>query len=243
MDLEGRTALVTGAARRIGRGIALRLARAGCAIVAHYHRSEAEAQDLVHEIEHAGRRATAITADLADPEAVADLWDRADAALGPVSILVNNAAVYARTPLPDVAIDDWRRALRVNLVAPAELARLAGLAMRARNGGCIVNLLDWAIERPQPGFLPYHAAKGGLEVATRALARELAPSVRVNAVAPGPILPPDGVPTAEIERVLAATPLGRRGTPEDVAAAVEFLCRADYVTGTVLPVDGGRSVG
>jgi len=243
MKLAGRTALVTGAARRLGRAIARRLARAGCAVVVHYHRSHAEALALVSEIQAAGGRAASIAADLSAPEAAADCWARADALLGPVAVLVNNAAVYPRTPLADVTVEHWREALRVNLVAPAELARRGGLAMRARGGGCVVNLLDWAIASPQPDYLPYHASKGGLALATRALARELAPGVRVNAVAPGPILPPARAPGEAVERVLARTPMGRPGTPEDVAAAVEFLCRADYVTGAVLPVDGGRSVG
>jgi pteridine reductase len=184
----------------------------------------------------------ALAGDLADAEGLERLWERADAALGPVSLLVNNAAVYPRTPLERVGVEDWRQTLRVNLVAPAELARRAGLAMRERGGGAIVNLLDWAVASPQAGFLPYHASKGALAVATSALARELAPTVRVNAVAPGPILPPEGAGPGEVESVLRRTPLGRLGTPEEVAAAVEFLCRAGYVTGAVLPVDGGRTV-
>jgi pteridine reductase len=189
-------------------------------------------------------RAAVVQGDLSVAEDLADLWDRCADALDPIDLLVNNAAVYPRTPLDAITLDDWKLALRVNLVAPAELARRAGLAMRSRGpGGSIINVTDWATARPQPNFLPYHAAKGALDTVTLALAKELAPEVRVNAVAPGPILPPEGVPDGHVEQVLASTPLGRLGDPSDIAAAVRYFSEARYTTGCILPVDGGRTIG
>ncbi|MHC5021504.1 MAG: SDR family NAD(P)-dependent oxidoreductase [Planctomycetota bacterium] len=239
-----RTALVTGAARRIGRAIALELAAHGWDVVLHCHASTDAAEAVRGECEALGVRAAVVPGDLSVAEDLADLWDRCADALDPIDLLVNNAAVYPRTPLADVTLEDWKLALRVNLVAPAELARRAGLTMRSRgNGGCIVNITDWATARPQPNFLPYHAAKGALDTVTLALAKELAPEVRVNAVAPGPILPPEGVPDGHLEQVLASTPLGRLGDPSDIAAAVRYFSEAPYTTGCILPVDGGRTIG
>ncbi len=238
-----RTALVTGAARRIGRAIALDLAAGGWDVVIHCHSSTELAADVANACGAHGVRAAVVQGDLRVAEDLADLWDRCADALGPIDLLVNNAAVYPRTPLDAIELADWKLNLRVNLVAPAELARRAGLTMRSRGpGGCIINITDWATASPQPGFLPYHAAKGALDTVTLALARELAPEVRVNAVAPGPILPPAGAPEGTLEKVLAKTPMGRLGDPSDIAAAVRYFTEATYTTGCILPVDGGRSI-
>lgn len=239
-----RTALVTGAARRIGRAIAIDLAAHGWDVVVHCNRSPELAADVVHACHPHGVRAAVVQGDLSVAEDLADLWDRCADALGPIDLLVNNAAVYPRTPLGAITLEDWKLTLRVNLVAPAELARLAGLTMRSRGaGGSIVNITDWATARPQPSYLPYHAAKGALDTVTLALAKELAPHVRVNAVAPGPILPPAGAPKGTLEQILAKTPMGRLGDPSDIAAAVRYFSEARYTTGCILPVDGGRTIG
>jgi pteridine reductase len=240
----GRTALVTGAGRRIGRAIALELARCGWDVVVHCNASRDDAERVRGACEAQGVRAAVVQGDLSVADDLADLWDRCAGALGPIDLLVNNAAVYPRTPLDRIELADWKLALRVNLVAPAELARRAGLTMRSRgSGGAIVNITDWATARPQPNYLPYHAAKGALDTVTLALAKELAPEVRVNAVAPGPILPPENAPAGTLEQVLAATPLGRLGEPADIAAAVRYFSEAPYTTGCILPVDGGRTIG
>jgi pteridine reductase len=238
VDLGGKTALVTGGARRIGRAICIALAEEGVKVAIHCRSSEAEARDL------AGRcpGSLVLRADLADPAERARVVPQALERLGQLDFLVNNASVYEQTPVGEIDEAAFERSLAVNLTAPFLLARDAGLRMRAAGSGAIVNLTDAAIERPYTDRIPYFAAKAGLEAATRGLARALAPEVRVNAVAPGPILLPEGAP-AELEpKILAKTPLGRLGGAEAVATAVIFLLRHDFVTGEVLRVDGGRAL-
>jgi pteridine reductase len=237
MNLAGRTALVTGAARRLGRAIAEDLARAGARVAVHYHQSAGEAADVVASIRAHGGTAEAFAADLADGAAVVSLAE----AVGPVDVLVNNASVFFPTPLATLGEADWDRILAVNLKAPFLLARTLGRAMQARGAGKIVNLADSTADRPAPGYLPYGVSKAALVALTRGLARELAPAVQVNCVAPGPVLEPiDGSPTAAIIR---RTPLGRLGSAADVVAAVRFVIDgSDFVTGSTVVVDGGRAL-
>jgi pteridine reductase len=238
VELQGRAALVTGGARRIGRAICLALSGRGVKVAIHYRTAEAEAKELAARCPGS----VLLKADLANPGERARLVPEAADRLGQLDFLVNNASIYEAAALPE--IDDllWERALAVNLTAPFFLARDAGLRMRATGGGSIVNLTDWGIERPYPNRLPYFAAKAGLDAATRGLARALAPEVRVNAVAPGPILLPADAGPELHEAVRHATPLGRLGGPEAVASAVLFLLCHDFVTGETLRVDGGRSL-
>ncbi len=236
MDLGGRTALVTGGARRIGRAICLALAGKGVRVAIHTRSSEAEARDLAERCSGS----IVLRADLADPAERARLVPQAAERLGRLDFLVNNASVYERTPLEELDEPSWERSIAVNLTAPFFLARDAGLRMRAAGSGAIVNVTDWATERPYADRLPYFAAKAGLEAATRGLARALAPEVRVNAVAPGPILLPEGAGDDLAAAMTSATPLGRLGGPEAVAEAVLFLLGHDFVTGETLRVDGGR---
>jgi NAD(P)-dependent dehydrogenase (short-subunit alcohol dehydrogenase family) len=156
-------------------------------------------------------------------------------------VLVNSAAVFGRTPLDGCCLEDWDRHLEVNLRGPWLFCQGVAAGMRERGEGAIVNLADFAAERPFPSYLPYSASKAGLVALTRGLATALAPAVRVNAIAPGTVLWPDGFPEEQQRHVLAKTPMGRPGTPEDIAAAAVYLAEADYVTGVVLPVDGGRT--
>jgi pteridine reductase len=239
VNLEGRTALVTGGARRIGRALCLALGERGVRVAIHCHRSRREADAVARECPGS----VVLEADLARRGAAAHLLDETYDRLGNLDILVNNASVYENVQLSDVDDATWDRALAVNLTAPFFLARRAGLAMREAGGGAIVNLTDWAVSRPYPRYLPYYAAKAGLAAVTAGLARALAPEVRVNAVAPGPILLPEGGADpdarAAIER---ATPLGRLGGPEAVVEAVLFLLGNEFVTGEMLTVDGGRSL-
>lgn len=238
MDLEGRAALVTGGARRIGRAICLALAGRGVRVAIHTRSSEAEARDVAERCPGS----FVLRADLADPAERACLVPQAAERLGRLDFLVNNASVYERTPLEEIDEPSFERAIAVNLTAPFFLARDAGLRMRAAGSGAIVNVTDWATDRPYPDRLPYFAAKKGLEAATRGLARALAPEVRVNAVAPGPILLPEGAGDDLAAAVTAATPLGRLGGPEAVAEAVLFLLGHDFMTGETVRVDGGRSL-
>ncbi len=244
-------ALVTGAAVRVGRAIAGSLAGAGYRVWIHYRSSREPAQDLAREL---GPRALGpVAADLADPEARADLARRVRDPSGPaggrLDLLVNSAASFERGAVLERSDDDLRRVLETNLVAPVSLARalapaLAAAPVRPDGGaGCIVNIVDLSAFEVWPGYLDHGVSKAGLVMATRALAVELAP-VRVSAVAPGTVDWPPGpayAPGAPARaRILARIPLGRVGRPEDVARAVLDLARAPYVTGHVLVVDGGR---
>jgi len=239
MELTGRTALVTGGARRIGRAIVEALAQAGARVAIHCRSSLGEARKLARRFPGA----VVVEADLADPEAAAALAGIAEEALGGrLDVLVNNASTFVRAPLGTWTPESVRSALDVNLAAPLLLSHHAGMRMRARGGGCIVNLTDWAIARPYADYVPYFAAKAGLASATAGLARALAPEVRVNAVAPGPILMPEGTDAAYEAKVVGATPLGRLGGPESVVAAVLFLIGHEFMTGNTVTVDGGRSL-
>jgi NAD(P)-dependent dehydrogenase (short-subunit alcohol dehydrogenase family) len=239
MDLSGARALVTGAAVRVGREIALELGRAGAHLLLHYRDSEAEARATAAEIRAGGAECTLVRGDLSDPAVV----DRIAAECRAADLLVNSASIFPRTPLPDLTPRVFDEIMATNLRAPFFLARTIGLAMKERGRGAIVNVADWAALRPYPGYLPYCISKAGLVAATKGLARALAPEVRVNTVAPGPVLLPEDLSAKERRRVLDATPLGREGTPGDVARAVRFLAEgSDFITGAFLTVDGGRLI-
>ena len=231
MRLDGKTALVTGAGRRVGRAIAVELAAAGARVAVHFHRSAAEAEALAAQLPGA----VAIGADLRDADASRRLVDEAAARLGSLELLVNSAADYLRRPLAEQEDAAFEGLLALNLVAPARLIRLAlpvGLT-------AVVNLVDVAAWQAWRFHSAYGATKAALHQLTRNLALELAPTVRVNAVAPGAIAMPAGFPADEAARIERRIPLGRFGVPEDVARAVRFLCEEEYLTGVILPVDGG----
>ncbi len=242
MELEGRVALITGAARRVGRAIALRLAAAGCPIALHYHRSRAAAEQTADECRAAGVRVELFGDDLADPDAPGRLIHATLAGFGRLDALVNNAAVFERDNLETLTAASWRRTLDVNLTAPLLLAQAAREALRAARG-MVVNLCDAAIGRPMPDYLSYCVSKGGMETLTRVLARALAPEVNVVGVAPGVAAWPDDYDAETRARLTRRIPLLRSGTPDGVAALVHFLLReGDFITGTIIPIDGGRQV-
>ncbi len=242
MDLENRVALVTGAARRVGRAIAVRLAQAGCRVAVHFHTSEQQARETRERCGQSGRPAEMFRADLADPLAARGLVDDVLHRFGRLDVLVNNAALFERMTIEQFDPAAWERTLRVNLTAPMVLTAAAAAALRAA-GGRVVNLCDVAVRRAWPDHLAYIVSKGALETLTRALARALAPEVNVVGVAPGVAAWPEHY-SAEIRaRLTARIPLARPGSVEDIAAAVHFLLReGDYITGAILPVDGGRHV-
>jgi NAD(P)-dependent dehydrogenase (short-subunit alcohol dehydrogenase family) len=242
MILAGRTALVTGAGRRLGRAIAEQLGRQGARVAVHYRTSAEGAWEVVAGIRAGGGEAEAFAADLADSGAVARLAREVSDRFRQVDVLVNNASVFYRTPLAELDERQWDENLTVNLKAPYLLSLQLGRVMQARGAGKIVNIADIAGERPYREYLPYCVSKAGLAALTRGLARALAPEVQVNCVAPGPILPPAGATADERARILQRTPLGRFGDPADVASAVLFLIASDYVTGATLTVDGGRAL-
>lgn len=242
--LAGRTALVTGAAKRLGATIARALHGEGMNLLLHYNKSEAEAQALAAEL-NAARPDSAATAQ-ADLGNIQGLESLVKAALqwGGLDVLVNNASSFRPTPLGQITEDDWDDLVGSNVKAPLFLAQAAAVHLK-KNHGCIVNMADIHAGRPLKEHTVYCVAKAGLVMLTLSLARELGPEVRVNGVAPGPVLWPDaGLDAATKKSILEATALKRKGSPEDVAGAVLYLVRdAEYVTGQILAVDGGRSIG
>jgi pteridine reductase len=242
--LASKVALVTGAARRVGAAIARRLHAAGANVVLHYRSAEKEAAALEKEL-NAVRAGSAlrVKADLLAPIAPQALIGAAKQRFARLDFLVNNASAFYATRLGEIEASHWEELIGSNLRAPLFLAQAAAPHL-AFDGGAIVNIADIHAERPLKGYVVYSIAKAGLVALTRSLALELAPDVRVNAVAPGAIAwPEDGqFESGERARIVATTPLGRTGSAEEVAQAVHFLCTASYVTGQVLAVDGGRSV-
>lgn len=240
MDLRDRVALITGAARRVGHAIALRLAEAGCRIAVHYRASASDADATVRQCAARGTQAAAFCADLADASACRRLIGDVVAGFGRLDVLVHNASVFEPTPIERFDLDAWEKHLLVNLTAPMILTAEAREAL-VRHGGVVVTVCDAATVRPWPDHLAYIASKAGLECLTRALAQALAPQVRVVGVAPGVVAWPDEYDPETRERLTEKIPLKRAGTPEDVAAAVHYLlAEGDFVTGTILTLDGGR---
>lgn len=235
--LEGRNALVTGAARRIGRAISLALAREGANIAVHYSSSEREAVELAAEIEGLGVRAVALRADLSDPAELASLVDRAREALGTIEILVNNASIFPSDTLETVDLDGLERNLEINAWAPLVLTR--SFAAQSERGH-VINLLDSRVSGFDHTHAAYILSKHVLSAITRTSAIELAPGIAVNGIAPGLILPPPGKDEEYVDRLARTVPLKRRGTPEDIAAAAVYLVTSEFVTGETIYVDGGR---
>jgi pteridine reductase len=235
---------VTGASRRIGAAIAACLHDDGYSLGLHYRSGADEAHRLRNQFNDA-RPDSAITiaADLREIERLPKLVDACCEAFGGLDVVVNNASVFYPTPLGEVAVKHWQEIMDCNLAAPLFLTQAAAPRLRERRG-CVINIVDIYAERPLPQHPVYCASKAGLAMLTRALARELAPSVRVNGVSPGAILwPAAAADDTDHAGVLARIPLGRRGEPEDIASAVRYLVGdAPYVTGQILAVDGGRTV-
>jgi pteridine reductase len=236
MEIAGTTALVTGGARRVGRALALALAGAGADIVVNYRTSREEAGRTVADIEAAGGRAVAVQADVSVGADARRLVEQAGRAFGRLDILINNASVFERSKLLDITEAEWDRVLGVNLKGPFLLSQAAAPLLQ-RHGGVIINLLDLSAWQPWPSFAHHAVSKAGLLHLTRVLARALAPAIRVNAIAPGTVLPPE---EHEGETGSERRLVERDGHPDDVVAAVLYLVRADFVTGETLVVDGGR---
>ena len=237
--LSGRTALVTGAGRRLGRATALALAEAGADVVVHYRASAGEAESLAGEIEQLGRKAWVLQADLASAAETRQLFVRACQAAGPVDLLINSASIFPESRLTSFTAEELHQSVEVNAMAPLELGR--ELAARVGRGD-IVNFLDARIGDYDREHVAYHLSKRMLADLTRLMALEFAPGVRVNAVAPGLILPPEGQGEAYLKRLASTSPLQRHGSVEDVTSAVLFLVRSSFVTGQTVYVDGGRNL-
>jgi NAD(P)-dependent dehydrogenase (short-subunit alcohol dehydrogenase family) len=239
-DLHDAVAVITGGARRLGKSIALALADAGCHVVLNYHRSAADAEVTAAAARRAGVHALTVSGDVTQAAAVDRLLAATLAEFGRLDILVANAGAFLRTPMATLSEADWDAMLTTNLKSAYLCAQRLGVYMHAHGGGCIVTLADVAGIRPWLDYLPYSIAKAGIITLTQALAKELAPSVRVNAIAPGPVLFPAEFDPVVRQREIDRTLLKREGHPQNIADAALFLIRNDYVTGVVLPVDGGR---
>lgn len=236
----GRAALVTGGARRIGRSIVIAVARAGYAVAIHARQSAAAAEDLCHQIVTAGGRAAVVTGDLADHDQVLRLVPAANATVGPLTLLVNNAGEFEPDEIGRLTRERFDRHIAVNLRAPIFLAEAFSAQAPPGADASIVNLVDQRVYKPTPRFLSYGLAKSGLHTATIVLAQALAPTIRVNSVAPGPTLPSARQTAEAFASQAVAVPLHHGPTPEEIADAVLYLAAARSVTGETIAVDGGQ---
>jgi pteridine reductase len=243
--LNGKVVIVTGGAKRVGAAISRRLHAAGASIVVHHHSAKAEAQALQAELNAVRANSSAtVQANLLNAAELPELVRTTVTRFGRLDVLVNNASSFHPTPLGDIKVSDWDDLVGTNVRAPLFLAQAAAPHLK-KAGGCIVNITDIHAERPLKHYVVYSVAKAALAGLTRSLARDLGPEVRVNGVAPGPILWPDDGSFDEVarQRVISHTLLKRAGEPEDVAAAVYYLvAESPYVTGQIIAVDGGRSI-
>ena len=241
MDPNGRVALVTGGARRVGRALALALADRGARLAIHHHESPEQAASLVEQLAERGIDAAAFASDLRKADAPDRLIAQVVQRFGSLDILVNSAAIMVRRSLDELTPDDWDDTFALNLRAPFFCARAAARAMADR-GGVIVNLADLAGIETWPAYAAHGISKAGVIHMTRVLARILAPRVRVNAIAPGAVLLPESWSADDAAHLERTTPLRRLGSPNDVAQAMLYFIEADYVTGDLLIVDGGRHI-
>ena len=242
MDLENKVALVTGAGVRIGQAVAVKLGQLGMRLVIHYHHSEEGAKQTIQRLPGKKSKHLVLQADLKDVSAIEELVHKAEKQAGPVSVLVNNAAEFFPTPLFSVAEKEWDHLLALNLKAPFFLSQALGKNMKSSGEGKIINMVDVSAERPWKSFLPYCASKAALISLTKGLARALSPEVQVNGIAPGTVLPPPEHIEMDLTASVENSLLKHIGKVEDIVQAVEYLLQSDFVTGTILPVDGGRSI-
>ena len=243
MDLCGKVGLITGG-KRIGRVVARELAGRGMNLVLSYRGSKDEAEQTVADVEAAGRRATIVSGDVSKPADCVAVIAHAVDTFGRIDVLVNMASIYRSKPLEDVTVDYWTTDLDVNLRSAFLCSHAAIPHMRAAGGGRIVNFADWLVRSGRPhytGFTPYYVAKAGVVALTESLALEVAAdNILVNAIAPGPIVPPPDMSQDEVAEVAKATPVGHWGGEAEIAKAVLLLCQTDFITGETIRVDGGR---
>ncbi|HEU5013386.1 MAG TPA: SDR family oxidoreductase [Roseiflexaceae bacterium] len=234
-----KVAMVTGGARRLGKAIALALAEHGFNIALHYHHSVDEAQRTADELRQRGAEVVLVQGDLSVVREVERVVDEAAAAWGRLDVLINSAAIFFRTPLGEVQEEQWDALLTTNLKGPFFCARRAARAMRP-TGGVIVNFADTGLDMAWKDYTPYLISKAGIAQMTYGMAKELAPAIRVNAIAPGVVLMQEDATEEQIQRAANSTLLRRIGGAESIVDAVLYLVHAEYVTGVVLPVDGGQ---
>ncbi len=243
MELSGATVLVTGAARRVGREIALELARAGAKVAITYRSSVDDAERTVEDLVGLGVEAAAVHLDLADPDSVPGVIGRIEERLGPIDVLVNNASYFELSPFPNAQHEAWYHTFDVLVHGPYRLANAVAPAMLDRRRGSIVNMVDLSAWHPWPDRGAHSVAKSALLALTRQLAVELAPSVSVNAVAPGPTIPAASFDDEQVDRLARRTLRGRWGDPNEIARTVRFLAESTSITGECITVDGGERWG
>jgi len=243
MQIHGSVALVTGGAHRVGKAITLMLARAGASVVVNFYSSEQAAQETVAEAEALGVRALAVRCDVAQQADVQRMATTIGDVFGGVDIIVNSASLFEKMDFPTADTAVWERVTGISIDGPFYVCNSLVPGMLARGGGAIVNIVDLSAWEPWPKFMAHAVGKAALLALTRQLAVELAPAIRVNAVAPGPVLPPPDANPRHMAAAARRTLLKRWGEPDDVALAVKYLLEADYVTGDVVTVDGGERYG
>ena len=242
MKLQNKVALVTGAGVRLGQAIAQKLGQMGMHVVIHYHLSEKGAKQTAELLKKYQSRHYIVQANLKNIPEINKLLNKVEKILGPISVLINNAADFFPTPFFTTNEEEWDHLFDINLKAPFFLTQKVSEKMKTLGEGKIINLVDVSVERPWINFLPYCASKAGLCSLTKGLARTLAPEIQVNAIAPGTVLTPPNHSEMDFSSSVENSLLKRIGSSEDVVQAVEYLLKSDFVTGTILPVDGGRSV-
>lgn len=243
LPLVDRVVLITGAAKRVGRSIAIELADSGCEVAIHFNTSIAEANELAGLIQEKGRRTTLIQADLSDATSWPMIVEKTVVDLGRLDILINNASVFKPQHLSEFAPDTWDDNFRIHVTAAAALAHHAAPYLATTSQGKIINLIDIAAIKPWPAYLPYSVSKAALASLTKALALELAPNIQANAIAPGIAIFPDYYDELMKSSIIGKVPLKREGTPNDISNIIRFLCtEGHYITGQLITVDGGRSM-
>lgn len=242
MNLTDKTALVTGGAKRVGKAISHALAAKGCRLIVHYNTAQTDAEASIQALHAAGGQAIALQADITQEAEVDRMIAAAISHFGRIDILVNNAALFYRTPVDTLTLEDWERVMDVNLTGTFLCAHKIGLRMRDWGWGHIINIADVAGQQPWADYIPYSVSKACVLTFTQGLAMELAPQVMVNAVIPGPVLFQDDTPATVQQREIDKTLVKRPGSPQDVANLVTFVAESDFSTGSTFHVDGGRSL-
>lgn len=243
MEIKGKTAMITGGSQRVGKGITLGLARAGANVIVNYNRSADEAAQTIREAEALGVSGLAVQADVSDWGQVQRMFDEINSKTKGVDILVNNSSLFIPTPVPSTDMETWHKVINVLLDGAYFCTNLAAYGMIEKKEGAVVNIVDLSVWEAWPKFTAHAVGKSGLMALTRQFAIDLAPFVRVNAIAPGPVLPPAHYSPEKIQRSADKTLVKHWGRPEDISKAVNFLVDEDFITGEVIIVDGGQRYG
>ncbi len=240
MDVQGKVALITGGAHRVGRGLVLALAKAGCHIVLHYNQSAQAAEETAKEITAYGTQVITYQADLCNPAEASELMNASVAAgFGPVQILINSAAIFPEDRLLDLTVEAWTNTLHINLTSPVFLTQAFVRALPEENKGIVINITDWRVRRPYTNHMSYMIAKGGLDTFTLTAAAELAPQIRVNGIALGAMLAPPDHDASYLAGLARELPLQRAGGIEPIVQAMHYLLQNEFVTGEIVRIDGG----